>query len=82
MMTVGVGMGTLVLPTGRSLVRLVFDYLDHFVFNQSLQGSMIDIFVGDLALLAGAEMEYLAAGKGNADGGMSLVPNGLHDGSS
>lgn len=61
---------------------LVVENLQDLVPYKALQRLVIDIGVGNLALLAGAEMEYLAAGKGNPDGCMASVSDGLHDGTS
>lgn len=59
-MSLGVGPLLMLVCCGRS--RLVIDDLQGVAADQALERLMIHIGVSDLALLIGAEMEYLASG--------------------
>jgi len=62
MVTLRVGVGSLLLIVSGGRGRLVIDDLEDLRFHQSLQRFVIDISMGDLTFLIGAEMKYLATG--------------------
>jgi len=79
---VGFRMGTFFLVMDSSSNRLVVDHFQSPAFDQLLQRLVIDIGVGDLTALVGAEVQYLAPGKGHAKRSMGFVADRLHGESS
>ena len=62
MVTVGFSVGSLGVLASDGRDGQVVDDLQGIVFHQPLQGFVIDVGVGHLALLGGSEMEYFAPG--------------------
>ena len=77
-MTVGLDVWPLLVIMRCRGGNLIVDDLDDAIIDQSLQWLVVDIGVGDVTLLVGAEMEHLAAGQRYPDGGVGSVANGLH----
>ena len=78
----GFGLGPFLLVVGRCGRRLVVDDLQHAAVDELSKRLVINVGVGDLPLLIGAQMEYLAQGKWYTDRCVGLVANRLHGDSS
>lgn len=75
-------MGTLFLVMDSSSRGLVVDHFQSPALDQLLERLVIDVGVGDLTALVGAEVQYLAPGQGHAKRSMGLIANRLHGESS
>lgn len=71
-------MGPFVLFVGRRRRRLIVDDLQHLFGDELLERGVVDVGVGDLALLVGAEVKHFAARKRNTNWGVRLVTDRLH----
>lgn len=81
-MPVSLSLGSLFLVVSRCSCRLIIDNFQYRIVDQFLKRRVIEVGVGYLPFLGGAQMKHLAPGKRHTDWCVSLVANGLQVGSS
>lgn len=75
-------LGSLFLVVSRCSCRLIIDNFQYRIVDQFPKRRVIEVGVGDLPFLGGAQMKHLAPGKWHADGCVGLVADRLHGSSS
>ena len=81
-MPLGIRLGPLVLVVSLRRYGLIVDNLQCFIVYQLLEGWMIEVGMGNLTFLCGAQMKDLAPWERHTDGCVGLVANGLQGDSS
>ena len=82
MVAVGFRMRSLLLVVSSGGRGLIVDDFQKIIADQYLKRFVVEVGVGDLTALVGAEVQYLAPGKGHAKRNMGFVANRLHGESS